>query len=867
MTEKPVTMFGVYVQNLSVNLGLSGQGGTMQLKLVEDEDNGVVLPKQNGHPFYGSDDSPATGTACYFKYKNFYFGGIFQRWTYNESPSGGRTYDIVLEAPSKLMDGVQVIIENFNGATDIFANQYNNYDFSTNIPTFHAVYGWANNIFNLFAYWENPGYGANGQYQNFGASGFNTSGMPIDKILIAMDTLIKKDSSNIFGGPITFGVTEDNEAGTKYSLDISELGDFFKEESIDFQQYRLKGPSKNLNGIFSEMGELFQFDYYYTIQHRNRSPNTLPDGGGLIDDAEIKLKVISKRKAPEKNKIRTFVQKELNKPDNEKRLMSYTLGKEFGDTTTQKMVWGGRRTRYLKVTNIPYQWVVWGKDNNFPEKKYNAVGRVGEVYTNPLGPRPVYLEDYGWYRASPFELRMALGGKETWAIFKTFQTLRGVEPNGFNNAFTSPWTATFDATSNIISLIAGQTKGNSFDLVLTNLQKANKQWEANANYLSDKIFTGINNIATQSYGQEFLLQLPNEIPGPGYNIYIPADEFQVYKSWEVSDSAFDSQPITRDIASYDALGRLTSLVSYPYRNDCDYSVLGTDYNIGSNLAFGSIVSKKGSPEKESFFDITGFFGGGFMCLFRTGGQVKLFDSITTPDFGLTVLAKMFFNINILPVAYIGAGKESLQFQIPPDVLLPNIFGVPQQSTRLNYGPWITLSRSAGGFFNPNGKAEALEDESLRPETYGSYNALRTIGNIVAAVAETDLIESESGSVELAGSPDWNLGERFDSFGPYVTNMSISVDATSGVKTSYKFNTWTPQFGAIAKYNIDRIQKVNQNKFNFFKKQRDEVEVRPFPKVRFEKTDFSQLTKAKEAHQDGNALIQVFGAKEVGGNLL
>lgn len=863
--QSEVTMFGVYVQNLSVSIGLGGNGGTMQLKLVEDEENGIVLEKDaDGNPFFGGSDlSPTTGSACYFKMKNFYFGGIFQRWSYSESVSGGRTYDIVLEAPSKLMDGVQIIMENFNGATDYFANQYNNFDSSSNIETFHCTYGNINNVFNVFAAWENPDFGAYGQYVNFGASQFNTSGIPIDKLLVGMDVLMKKDSSNVFGGPITFGVTEDNNPGTEYSLDLSDLALFFDEESIDFRQYRLKGPVKNCNGVFSEMAELFQFDYYYSIEHRNTPINSLPDGGGKIPDAMIKLKVTSKRKAPEKNKVRSYIAAELQKPEEDRVLMSYTLGKEFGDTTTQKIVWGARRTRYLKIQDIASQYVIWGKDDATPKRNYNTVGTVGSIYSNPLGAKPIHIDEWGPYNVSPFELRMAMGGKETWQIFKTFQTLANQEPNGYN-IFNAPWQAGFDATSSVITTLGGGQAANSYDAVLSNLQRAGRSQDHIATRDTDRIFGGVSNIANSSFGQEFLLKLPNEISGPGYNVYEPNDEFKVLKSWEISDSAFDSKPLTYDISSWDAIGRVTSLVSFRYDPyGADYSGLGTDYNLGANEAAFSIVTKKGSPEKESFFDATGFFGGGFMCVFKTGCQVKLFDNITTPDFGFTVLANMFFGVNIPPGLYLGSGKQSLQFQIPPDLMLPNIFGVPQESGRLNYGPWITLNKANGGYFNPNGKAEAIEDESMRPETYGSYAALREIGGIVAAVAETDLIESESGQVELAGAPDWNIGERFDSLGPYVSNMSISIDATGGVKTTYKFNTWTPQFGKMQKYNIDRIQKVNQNRFSFAKKNRDEVEQRPFPKIKFEKTDFKELSKAQGSHQNNNALQMLFGQKQIG----
>lgn len=1087
--QTPVKMFGIYVANLSVSMGMGGNGGTLQMKIVEDEANNVVLPRydpvnrvlngmiedlngdgnyvfvpnpafEDGDPFFGLDvydennpltvnlddtqrawlikNSASTGTACYFKYENLYFGGIFQRWTFNESVSGGRTYDIVIESPSKLLEGVQIIIENFNGATDLFANQYqinrltldnpgpgaapqinypygfqtiNRYfDWSLNYPIiadtpnqqlpFHALYGkadennvlnlWMHNIYNVFAYWENPDFGEAGQYMNFGNSRFNTSGMPVHKLLLGMEALIKIDAPqnreppeplnvgwDMFGGPITFGTSDgpdegtegvfdsagirlNTKPGTKYEFNFDELVAFFEDEDVDFAQYRLKGPAKTINAIFAELGEVFQFDYYYDII--NYDPLLRPDqlvdpitgeninDGGRIEQAIIKLKVLSKRKPPEKHQIRQFVRDELALPRTQRTLMSYTLGKELADTVTQKLVWGAKRTRYLKVTNILDQWAIWGKDDGatseYGKRQYNAVAPIGSLLNAPLQDYPLFLDDlrdtelFGIYRASPFELRMATAGKEVWQIFKTFQTLAQQEPNGYTNN-NSPWQAQFDLSVNIIQALAGGQRGNSYDATLTNLQRSNKQWQQDRTDLADKIFAGVSSVANSSYNQEFAVILPNEIPGAGYNIYEPnlytnivtdeekeildqdqnliEEEFQVLKSWEISDSAFDSWPLTYDIGSWDGVGRVTSLVSYPYRWDCDYSSLGTDYNFGANLAgrnltlslneqqvaawnplqqgLGSIVSKKGSPEKESYFDYTGILGGGFVCVFKTGGAIKHFDSITTPDFGFTVLSSVFFNAFVPPANYIGSGKESLQFQIPPDVLLPNIFGIPQQSTRLHYGPWITLGRphqeyvdANGGeiehpwhpggananpaldptlqnvsFWNPNGRAEAIEDESLRPETFGSYKTLNTVGSITAAVANTNMLESETGELKLAGAPAYNIGERFTSLGPYVSNMTINVDATGGVTTTYKFNTWTPQFGKMAKYNIDRIAKITKNKFAFLKKRRDEVEQRPFPKIKFEKTDFSELTKAQGSHQNNNALQMLFANKQVGGN--
>jgi len=126
--------------------------------------------------------------------------------------------------------------------------------------------------------------------------------------------------------------------------------------------------------------------------------------------------------------------------------------------------------------------------------------------------------------------------------------------------------------------------------------------------------------------------------------------------------------------------------------------------------------------------------------------------------------------------------------------------------------------------------------------------------------------NESGTLELVGKPEGAIGERFANSGPYCTNIDVSIDATGGIKTSYKFNTWTPNFGKLAKYNIDRIASINKASWNFAKKLRDRVEKRPFPKHKFEKMDLSQAKR----HQAPNvgAINGVLGpGKQVNHNKL
>ena len=159
-----------------------------------------------------------------------------------------------------------------------------------------------------------------------------------------------------------------------------------------------------------------------------------------------------------------------------------------------------------------------------------------------------------------------------------------------------------------------------------------------------------------------------------------------------------------------------------------------------------------------------------------GEQIVEYDNLTTPDFGLTVLAKYFFNIDIDPRRYIGPGKSNTKITIPPRPIFPRSFGIAQQSNRYAWGPWY------GG--DLKGKSEVIQDESLVPETFGGIDGMNHSGESLADVGNAEMRGSETGYVEIAEFPSYNIAERFAGSGPYVSDMSISID-TSGFKTTYK----------------------------------------------------------------------------------
>ena len=166
----PPTLFGLKVNSCSASMGWGGQGGSCTLSLV---DEGTPPTK------------PPNGTACGFIFEQFEFGGHLQRWTYKESLSG-RFYDVTLESPAKLLDGVQVILSDFETGYNIFGGR-------------NELTNQVTNVWNPFAQLESYSYGG-----YFGGSQSNQSGFPV-AMLFPQLALFGQGVQNYQSGRIKFG--------------------------------------------------------------------------------------------------------------------------------------------------------------------------------------------------------------------------------------------------------------------------------------------------------------------------------------------------------------------------------------------------------------------------------------------------------------------------------------------------------------------------------------------------------------------------------------------------------------------------------------------------------------------------------------
>ena len=222
------TYFGAYLQSLSTSVSWGGEGGSCQLTIVEDPENGV----------YAS--IPDVGSYVSVSYGQFYFGGILQRWTYKESLSG-KTYDLSIESPAKLLDGIQVIVSEFNGtnysSADPFAPS------SGPLFTNQIV-----NVYNTFAYRENYKSDIEGG-GFFGAANVNSAGAPALTVLNDVSFMAAQAGNSMFGGPAQF-------SGNYFAFDFGELTSYLNAD------FRISGPVQSLSSIIQECAEAVGVEYF-----------------------------------------------------------------------------------------------------------------------------------------------------------------------------------------------------------------------------------------------------------------------------------------------------------------------------------------------------------------------------------------------------------------------------------------------------------------------------------------------------------------------------------------------------------------------------------------------------------------------------
>lgn len=149
-----------------------------------------------------------------------------------------------------------------------------------------------------------------------------------------------------------------------------------------------------------------------------------------------------------------------------------------------------------------------------------------------------------------------------------------------------------------------------------------------------------------------------------------------------------------------------------------------------------------------------------------------------------------------------ASNELVETNKLPPIAHPVGFGIPQESTRFVYGPWVTQTSLGYGM-----KIEFTQISELVPETYLSYNLMNQVGQLRAnSVENFDYLYTEEGSVSMPGLPKvTHLGQSLVENGPLVSDISVNISVNE-ISTNYSMNTYAPKFGRMSKYLSDKITK-------------------------------------------------------------
>jgi|694.fasta_scaffold01364_19 hypothetical protein len=827
MITSPIKFLGAYVVNASCSLGWGGETSTCSLTLVEDPANGITFLPANPK------SKIRNGTPCLFQIgSKFEFGGILQRWTYSESVSEGRKYEVVLESPSKVLDGVYVILDKFQGTiyTSDDINNVSTQATSSGIMTYGGTY--PTNIINVFGSKENTQ--ASGI---FGGSKIDGFGYPISGIVSDISgainnsfTLptIKGVDKFKFGGKIAYGDGE-------YDLDLSELDKIIPS----IKDWRISGDFMTVNQLIKDIADVALADFVYTI-----TGTTDPKTGIIIKNAKIKVLVVSRKEPPTPNAINALITEIKNKPDAEKNLISYNTGKELSDSTTQKVLIGGPASRYWFSSAKNYDILpVWGMSGQGALATYIYGKSLAEYedYATKIKVRidGGYTNNFSEIETDLLEIRCALSGRETWNLYHIFNAIKaniisnnvGYQKITFGNVnFT---------LKEYLQLIEGKAVTN--DLMDTSMESG----EAMATFILgkeyqkafiqqsiDSRFQSMQKTASQFYGKTFMVSLPGEAGGLNNNIKYLYNGIETVNAWDIASSSWSSANLRfyfKDPKFYDEDGRFSAIAIYDNLQDADYSSLGNNYSVNTigvctdisiekDIRWLELTLKDSVTEKD--VQITKG-----LAIANIDSPIYYYDKYTTQTNGFNILAELIFGRKF-PTGYQNLfGSAEIDVPIHPAPLLPKNIGVPQQSNRYVWGPWFSFNSTSG----KQGKVEILEETNFSPETFGSIDAMNQAAKTIVNSEMSQVYENESGFIELAEEPQFNLASRFLNTGPYITTININIGA-EGIKTTYQFNSWTKTYGRIAKYNIDRISKLQKGTFSFYKKLRElfiNPPVRPF----------------------------------------
>ncbi|NDC95159.1 hypothetical protein EB077_07630, partial [bacterium] len=152
-------------------------------------------------------------------------------------------------------------------------------------------------------------------------------------------------------------------------------------------------------------------------------------------------------------------------------------------------------------------------------------------------------------------------------------------------------------------------------------------------------------------------------------------------------------------------------------------------------------------------------------------------------------------------------------RLAPMAVIPTAAAIPMKSNVRVYGPYVS-----NNFFSSTGGCNVETNTDLAPWVFGSNGVMNTAGQALANAYQAGLSEAESGSATLPGLPGQHGGGipslgwlgLVPGGGPNLTGINVSF-SSSGINTSYTFQTFTPKFGNLTRSTVDQLKNIARNR--------------------------------------------------------
>lgn len=745
------------------------------------------------------------------------------------------------------------------------------------------------NIINLYGYKENISQGGKFGGADLNSMGYPVGTFVKD----FMECCKRKKfgGKEIFGGPLIFAGTQYDFDITDLSTALIELKDFrIKSDFLDlnsllknisevsmYDYYLYIDEDQNKGFVADELGVMKNAVIKLKMLSR-KSP---------ADPDQIKKIISNFVNVDDKLKnVKSFrIGKELSSDlVTQKVLIGDRATRHwFADSNHMLPIWGKKGTGQ----NAIYYYGTSMKEY------YNFFAPVRIVVDalDMTGQRNSFVKegDFLWFDTNLLEIRCAMSSRQTWEMYHKMM-MAAPEELQLTLNYKAPLKTLSGFADMTLKDIRDVFKGDktTHDLMDTSVDSA----EIYASYMFgtkdaqkdimqrtlNTRFNGIKSIGDNFYGKEFLVAIPSEPGGIENNFrWITFDQQPEY-AWQLSNSAWAGDDVTkfiRDSSFYeDGAGRLKATASYPaYEYDkvwggilADYSTLGHEYtiidykdlnnqtkqavlgNATVDVSWGTryidvsqtnIQKPNGELMKDS---------AGNSVLNKVYGfakvsvpPVEIYDQYTTEVNAFGVLAKLIFKDDSIIGKGVKIGYQNtfgseniLDCGIAPAMLPPVLISIPQQSTRYVWGPWWAFSgwdslKSTGPEQGRKGKVSIDVNTDLKPETFGSIDQMNIVASQISQAELSVIHATETGYLELAETPKWNIADKIFDVGPYITTMAINISHEE-IKTTYNFTTWTKKRGELAMYNYRRLIAGQKEKFRFMQELRNMVRKASLPPV-------------------------------------